>query len=117
MRVGVVVFPGSNCEYDALAAMTNLGADAELVWHSATDLDGFDEVERQLVLFLLVVEVDLAVERHVVGGVVRYERIRPLDCWQVVVHVAHDLHPATTRTIGFKSEHTMKIFGCITTSM
>jgi phosphoribosylformylglycinamidine synthase len=44
MRVGVVVFPGSNCEYDALAAMTNLGADAELVWHSATDLDGFDAI-------------------------------------------------------------------------
>jgi phosphoribosylformylglycinamidine synthase subunit PurQ / glutaminase len=44
MRVGVVVFPGSNCEYDALAAMTTLGADAELVWHSTTDLDGFDAI-------------------------------------------------------------------------
>ena len=44
MRVGVVVFPGSNCEYDALAAMTSLGADAELVWHSTTDLDGFDAI-------------------------------------------------------------------------
>jgi phosphoribosylformylglycinamidine synthase I len=43
-RVGVVVFPGSNCEYDALAAMTSLGADAELVWHSVTDLDGFDAI-------------------------------------------------------------------------
>jgi phosphoribosylformylglycinamidine synthase len=43
-RVGVVVFPGSNCEYDALAAMTGLGADAELVWHSTTDLDGFDAI-------------------------------------------------------------------------
>lgn len=43
-RVGVVVFPGSNCEYDALAAMTSLGADAELVWHSTTDLDGFDAI-------------------------------------------------------------------------
>jgi phosphoribosylformylglycinamidine synthase I len=44
MRAGVVVFPGSNCEYDALAAMTSLGADAELVWHSTTDLDGFDAI-------------------------------------------------------------------------
>jgi phosphoribosylformylglycinamidine synthase len=44
MRVGVVVFPGSNCEYDALAAMTSLGIDAELVWHSTTDLDGFDAI-------------------------------------------------------------------------
>jgi phosphoribosylformylglycinamidine synthase len=43
-RVGVVVFPGSNCEYDALAAMTSLGADAELVWHSTTDLDVFDAI-------------------------------------------------------------------------
>jgi phosphoribosylformylglycinamidine synthase len=43
-RVGVVVFPGSNCEYDALAAMSGLGADAELVWHSTTDLDGFDAI-------------------------------------------------------------------------
>ncbi|MGC1238390.1 MAG: phosphoribosylformylglycinamidine synthase subunit PurQ [Acidimicrobiales bacterium] len=44
MRVGVVVFPGSNCEYDALAAMTSLGADAELVWHSTTELEGFDAI-------------------------------------------------------------------------
>ena len=41
-RVGVVVFPGSNCEYDAAAAMNALGAKAELVWHSTTDLSGFD---------------------------------------------------------------------------
>jgi phosphoribosylformylglycinamidine synthase len=44
MRVGVVVFPGSNCEYDALAAMSSLGAIAELVWHSTTDLEGFDAI-------------------------------------------------------------------------
>ena len=43
-RVAVVVFPGSNCEYDALAAMTALGVDAELVWHHATDLASFDAV-------------------------------------------------------------------------
>lgn len=43
-RVGVVVFPGSNCEYDALSAVTSLGADAELVWHSTTDLEGFDAI-------------------------------------------------------------------------
>ena len=40
--IGVVVFPGSNCEYDAAAAVTQLGATAEFVWHSATDLDGLD---------------------------------------------------------------------------
>jgi len=43
-RIGVVVFPGSNCEYDALGAVSALGAEAEFVWHSATHLDGFDGV-------------------------------------------------------------------------
>jgi len=43
-RVGIVIFPGSNCEYDAEAAMNQLGATAEFVWHSATDLSGFDGV-------------------------------------------------------------------------
>jgi phosphoribosylformylglycinamidine synthase len=43
-RVGVVVFPGSNCEYDALAAMNTLGARAGLVWHSVTDLSGYDAI-------------------------------------------------------------------------
>jgi phosphoribosylformylglycinamidine synthase subunit PurQ / glutaminase len=43
-RVGVVVFPGSNCEYDALSAMQALGVTAELVWHSRTDLSGFDGI-------------------------------------------------------------------------
>jgi phosphoribosylformylglycinamidine synthase len=42
--VGVVVFPGSNCEYDALAAMNTLGARAGLVWHSVTDLSGYDAI-------------------------------------------------------------------------
>ena len=43
-RVGVVVFPGSNCEYDALHAMKDLGADAQFVWHSAKSLDGFGAI-------------------------------------------------------------------------
>ena len=43
-RIGVVVFPGSNCEYDALGAVSALGAEAEFVWHSATHLHGFDGV-------------------------------------------------------------------------
>lgn len=43
-RVGVVVFPGSNCEYDAASAMNALGAKAELVWHSSTDLSQFDGI-------------------------------------------------------------------------
>jgi phosphoribosylformylglycinamidine synthase subunit PurQ / glutaminase len=43
-RVGVVVFPGSNCEYDALSAVETLGVAGELVWHSRTDLSGFDGI-------------------------------------------------------------------------
>lgn len=41
-RVGVVVFPGSNCEHDAVEALRGLGAEAELVWHGATTVQGFD---------------------------------------------------------------------------
>jgi phosphoribosylformylglycinamidine synthase I len=44
MKAGVVVFPGSNCEHDALHALRSLGADAELVWHRDTDLSGIDGV-------------------------------------------------------------------------
>lgn len=43
-RIGVVVFPGSNCEYDAAAAVLRLGDQAEFVWHTRTDLDGIDGV-------------------------------------------------------------------------
>jgi phosphoribosylformylglycinamidine synthase I len=43
-RIGVVVFPGSNCEYDAAAAVERLGDQAEFVWHTRTDLDGIDGV-------------------------------------------------------------------------
>jgi phosphoribosylformylglycinamidine synthase len=41
-RIGVVIFPGSNCEYDASLAMIQLGVDVDFVWHSATNLAGFD---------------------------------------------------------------------------
>jgi phosphoribosylformylglycinamidine synthase I len=43
-RVAVVVFPGSNCEHDAVQALTSLGASAELVWHKEHSLEGFDAV-------------------------------------------------------------------------
>lgn len=41
-RIGVVIFPGSNCEYDAALAMTQLGVEVDYVWHSQTDLAGYD---------------------------------------------------------------------------
>lgn len=44
MRVGVVVFPGSNCDRDALHGARLAGADAELLWHEDTDLRGADLV-------------------------------------------------------------------------
>jgi phosphoribosylformylglycinamidine synthase len=44
-RIGVVLFPGSNCEQDACYALTHvLGQSAELVWHKETDLKGADVV-------------------------------------------------------------------------
>jgi phosphoribosylformylglycinamidine synthase subunit PurQ / glutaminase len=43
-NIAVVLFPGTNCETDTVEALTNLGAGAEVVWHSDPDLDGFDAV-------------------------------------------------------------------------
>ncbi len=40
--IGVVVFPGSNCELDVQWALRAMGADVELVWHRDTDLSGLD---------------------------------------------------------------------------
>lgn len=45
MKFAVVVFPGSNCDYDAYhAAKHVLGHDAEFVWHKDTSLAGADVV-------------------------------------------------------------------------
>jgi phosphoribosylformylglycinamidine synthase len=41
-RVGVVLFPGTNCEYDAVRAVERLGGTADLVWHGATSVSGYD---------------------------------------------------------------------------
>ena len=41
-RIGVVLFPGTNCEYDVIQALVRLGATAELVWHGATSAAGYD---------------------------------------------------------------------------
>ena len=43
-RVGVVLFPGSNCEHDALGAVQLLGGNAEILWHRETDLSAYDAV-------------------------------------------------------------------------
>ena len=41
-RVGVVVFPGSNCEQDAITALRFLGVETDYIWHDSTDLGGWD---------------------------------------------------------------------------
>ena len=45
MKFGVVVFPGSNCDEDALhAAKDVFRQDADYIWHKDTDLKGADVV-------------------------------------------------------------------------
>ena len=43
-RVGVVLFPGSNCEQDVLEAIRSLGGEGELLWHEDASLAGVDAV-------------------------------------------------------------------------
>ena len=38
MKVTVLQFPGTNCEYDTKYAFEKLGADVEIVWHEETTL-------------------------------------------------------------------------------
>ncbi len=44
MKVAVVQFPGSNCDQDAVWALQMVGLNAELVWHTETNLEGFQAV-------------------------------------------------------------------------
>ncbi len=43
-RVGVVLFPGSNCEFDVIEAVRRLGGEAEILWHGDDQLRGVDAV-------------------------------------------------------------------------
>jgi phosphoribosylformylglycinamidine synthase subunit PurQ / glutaminase len=42
--VGIVVFPGSNCEQDCARSFGSLGSDVKMIWHADTALDGVDVV-------------------------------------------------------------------------
>ena len=42
--VGVVVFPGTNCEMDAVTAVERLGGEGRLLWHADDDVAGVDVV-------------------------------------------------------------------------
>ena len=44
VSVGVVVFPGSNCEHDVVGALSGLGAEAVLLWHGDHSLGDVDAV-------------------------------------------------------------------------
>jgi phosphoribosylformylglycinamidine synthase len=45
MKIGVVVFPGSNCDHDAwYAASANLGQQAEFIWHDSSSIGDVDAV-------------------------------------------------------------------------
>ena len=43
-RIGVVVFPGSNRDIDAVNALEVVGAEPVVLWHEAATLDGVDAI-------------------------------------------------------------------------
>lgn len=45
MKIGVVIFPGSNCDYDAYQAFKMVdGMDVEYLWHGSDDLRSVDVI-------------------------------------------------------------------------
>ena len=44
LRIGVTIFPGSNCDRDALYAVERMGAEPVELWHADADLKGSDAV-------------------------------------------------------------------------
>jgi phosphoribosylformylglycinamidine synthase len=42
--VGVVLFPGSNCEYDVVQALERLGAEASILWHGDAHIGPADAI-------------------------------------------------------------------------
>ena len=45
MKIGIIVFPGSNCDRDVRWATEGcLGISTSFLWHETTDLDGYDAI-------------------------------------------------------------------------
>jgi phosphoribosylformylglycinamidine synthase len=45
MKIGVVVFPGSNCDHDCEYVFKEvLGQSVEMIWHKDTSLSGLDAI-------------------------------------------------------------------------
>jgi phosphoribosylformylglycinamidine synthase subunit PurQ / glutaminase len=41
-KVGVVVFPGTNCEHDVIEAVSRVGGQGDIVWHADRSVVGYD---------------------------------------------------------------------------
>ena len=60
MNIGIIVFPGSNCDRDVRWATEGcLGVPTSFLWHETTDLDGFDAI---VIPGVLVMEIIYVVE-------------------------------------------------------
>lgn len=44
MKVSVLQFPGTNCEYDTKYAFEQLGCDVEIIWHKETKIPSDTEL-------------------------------------------------------------------------
>ncbi|MCK6600359.1 MAG: phosphoribosylformylglycinamidine synthase subunit PurQ [Bacteroidetes bacterium] len=44
LHIGVVQFPGSNCDHDAVHAWQTAGQKVSLIWHKNSDLEGADVI-------------------------------------------------------------------------
>jgi len=44
MKFAIIVFPGSNCDYDAYYALKRLGFKVEFIWHKTKNLNNFDGI-------------------------------------------------------------------------
>lgn len=42
MKIGIIRFPGSNCEVDCYEAWKVMGEDPVMLWHQETSVEGFD---------------------------------------------------------------------------
>ena len=44
MKVGIIRFPGSNCDRDVFHALELVGADPDYVWWSTRDLSDYEAI-------------------------------------------------------------------------
>jgi phosphoribosylformylglycinamidine synthase len=45
MKIGVVIFPGSNCDHDCYYSLKQVsGQDVHFIWHKEAQLEGFDAI-------------------------------------------------------------------------